>query len=234
MLEKDDFMEELDDIDTDLVKDKVKKIGQYGKKLFVALIVITALAFATVYKIKYEAVSHELEKLQEKLIELQDDTITVTIIEEKLDEIAELATAVFDYSGIITKDNYREFFKTDINIPFTKNEVKITYKGVIKVGYDLDELEYKIDESSKKIYISLPEVKVTDHYMILDELKFEQKNNILNPISVEEINKYLINVEKEELVRAEKEGIYKLAEEKIQGIIENYFAEFDGYKVVFM
>ena len=115
-----------------------------------------------------------------------------------------------------------------------ENEVKITYKGVIKVGYDLDELEYKIDESSKKIYMSLPEVKVTDHYMILDELKFEQKNNILNPISVEEINKYLINVEKEELVRAEKEGIYKLAEKKIQGIIENYFAEFDGYKVVFM
>lgn len=189
-----------------------------------------SLVLAVFYKVRYEVIKKELADLITK----PDDTITVTIIEEKLDEIAELATAVFDYSGIITKDNYREFFKTDINIPFTKNEVKITYKGVIKVGYDLDELEYKIDESSKKIYMSLPEVKVTDHYMILDELKFEQNNNILNPISVEEINKYLINVEKEELVRAEKEGIYKLAEEKIQGIIENYFAEFDGYKVVFM
>ena len=31
MLEKDDFMEELDDIDTNLFKDKVKKISQYGK-----------------------------------------------------------------------------------------------------------------------------------------------------------------------------------------------------------
>ena len=194
------------------------------------LIVMISLVLAVFYKVRYEVIKKELADLITK----PDDTITVTIIEEKLDEIAELATAVFDYSGIITKDNYREFFKTDINIPFTKNEVKITYKGVIKVGYDLDELEYKIDESSKKIYMSLPEVKVTDHYMILDELKFEQNNNILNPISVEEINKYLINVEKEELVRAEKEGIYKLAEEKIQGIIENYFAEFDGYKVVFM
>ena len=230
MLEKDDFMEELDDIDTNLFKDKVKKISQYGKKLLVILIVMISLVLAVFYKVRYEVIKKELADLITK----PDDTITVTIIEEKLDEIAELAAAVFDYSGIITKDNYREFFKTDINIPFTKNEVKITYKGVIKVGYDLDELEYKIDESSKKIYMSLPEVKVTDHYMILDELKFEQKNNILNPISVEEINKYLINVEKEELVRAEKEGIYKLAEEKIQGIIENYFAEFDGYKVVFM
>lgn len=230
MLEKDDFMEELDDIDTNLFKNKVKKISQYGKKLLVILIVMISLVLAVFYKVRYEVIKKELADLITK----PDDTITVTIIEEKLDEIAELATAVFDYSGIITKDNYREFFKTDINIPFTKNEVKITYKGVIKVGYDLDELEYKIDESSKKIYMSLPEVKVTDHYMILDELKFEQKNNILNPISVEEINKYLINVEKEELVRAEKEGIYKLAEEKIQGIIENYFAEFDGYKVVFM
>lgn len=112
--------------------------------------------------------------------------------------------------------------------------MSITYKGVIKVGYDLDELEYKVEESSKKIYMSLPDVKVTDQYMILDELKFEQKNNVLNPISVEQINKYLIDVQKEELVRAEKEGIYKLAEEKVQGIIENYFSEFEGYEVVFL
>lgn len=83
---------------------------------------------------------------------------------------------------------------------FTKNEVSITYKGIIKVGYDLEKFEYKIEESSKKIYMSLPEGQVTDQYMILDELKFEQKNNVLNPISIEEINKYLVDVQKEELV----------------------------------
>ena len=230
MLDHDKYIEEYDEGDNDSIKDKMKKILHYVKLLFVALVIITTLSFAIFYKIRYEVVSKELKKL----LDDENDIITVTVIEEKLDEIAELATAVFDYSGILTKDNYREFFKTDINIPFTKNEVSITYKGIIKVGYDLEDFEYKIEESSKKIYMSLPEVQVTDQYMILDELKFEQKNNVLNPISIEEINKYLVDVQKEELVRAEEEGIYKLAEEKIQGIIENYFSEFEGYEVVFM
>lgn len=231
-MKKENFEEAWEETSTN--ENRTQKIISWIKRVFVILIVIVAVGFGVFYKIKFETIRIEFEKLQEKLLEIENETITVTIIEEKLNQIAELATVAFEYSGILTKNNYREFFKTEINIPFTKNEITVEYKGVIKVGYALDSVEYKFDEESKKIYMSLPEAEVTDHYMIQDELKFEQKNNLLNPISIEEINRYLINIEKEELIRAEKEGIYKKAEERMKGIIENYFAEFENYEVIFM
>lgn len=231
-MKKENFEEAWEETSTN--ENRTQKIISWIKRVFVILIVIVVVGFGVFYKIKFETIRIEFEKLQEKLLEIENETITVTIIEEKLNQIAELATVAFEYSGILTKNNYREFFKTEINIPFTKNEITVEYKGVIKVGYALDSVEYKFDEESKKIYMSLPEAEVTDHYMIQDELKFEQKNNLLNPISIEEINRYLINIEKEELIRAEKEGIYKKAEERMKGIIENYFAEFENYEVIFM
>ena len=231
-MKKENFEEAWEE--TSINENRTQKIISWIKRVFVILIVIVAVGFGVFYKIKFETIRIEFEKLQEKLLEIENETITATIIEEKLNQIAELATVAFEYSGILTKNNYRDFFKTEINIPFTKNEITVEYKGVIKVGYALDSVEYKFDEESKKIYMSLPESEVTDHYMIQDELKFEQKNNLLNPISIEEINRYLINIEKEELIRAEEEGIYKKAEERMKGIIENYFAEFENYEVIFM
>ena len=205
---------------------ELQKIKYWLKIVVVIFIVLVSIGFGIFYKIKFETIKAEFEKLQMQLLDQEEETITIAIIEEKLDEIAELATAIFEYSGVLTKDNYKELFKTEINIPFTKNEIKIQYNGVIKVGYDLEQIDYEIEEKSKKIYMSLPEPSVTDHYMKQDELVFEQKNNILNPISIEQINNYLVSIEKEELLRAEKEGIYKVAEEKIKMIIKNFLSEY--------
>lgn len=205
------------------------------KKIFtilLTLIIVSSLLFGVFYKIRYEEACRLIEDLTDKLI--NKDDVTIVIIEEKLEEISELATASFSYSGLVSKENYRELFKTGVSIPFTKNSIEVSYSGIIKVGYDVEKITSKIDNKEKIVYMTLPEPSVLDNYIILDDMEFRTANNLLNPISLDQVQEYLLEIEKAELERALDQGIYDSAEDRLQKIILSFFAEFDEYTVEFL
>lgn len=217
----------------------MKKIKETGSGLLV-IILIAALGFVGGYW-------YHSQKIEDKADVVVDDTtpdvklpgekeksiVTVDEVRTKLVAIGELST----YSGQYTVKKGRDFFRNvldDIRIPWTTNNVTIECEGIVKVGYDVNEIGVDIDDKSYTIYISLPEATVNDNYVIWDSVICKEDNNPFNPIDFEEYKLLIEKIEEEGLSQSEEQEIYKAAEENIKNIIVNFLSGMDDYQVKFL
>jgi hypothetical protein len=163
----------------------------------------------------------------------QNESINRASLISELKDIDEWSTCEYLYNGYINKEDTKSLF--GINIPLTTNEVEIIYSGKINAGYSVDETlkSLAIDNQNKTIRIKFSEPKVFDNYIKLDDLKIDGDNNILNPIDVGNLNKYFEGVEKDELAKAEKMGLYDKAKSHAQKLIKHIITNTYDYKVVF-
>ena len=165
--------------------------------------------------------------------EREKSIVTVDEVRTKLVAIGELST----YSGQYTVKKGRDFFRNvldDIRIPWTTNNVTFVCEGIVKVGYDVNEIGVDIDDKSYTIYISLPEATVNDNYVIWDSVICKEDNNPFNPIDFEEYKLLIKEIEEEGLSQSEEQEIYKAAEENIKNIIVNFLSGMDNYQVKFL
>ena len=165
--------------------------------------------------------------------EREKSIVTVDEVRTQLVAIGELST----YSGQYTVKKGRDFFRNvldDIRIPWTTNNVTIECEGIVKVGYDVNEIGVDIDDKSYTIYISLPEATVNDNYVIWDSVICKEDNNPFNPIDFEEYKLLIKEIEEEGLSQSEEQEIYKAAEENIKNIIVNFLSGMDDYQVKFL
>ena len=163
--------------------------------------------------------------------EKEKTVVTVDDVKVKLKKIEEFSTYSGEYQVKHTENDSRAILD-DIQIPMTTNTISITCTGVVKVGYDLNNITVKVDED--KIYIALPEPQVNDNYIIWDTVEYSEKNNILNPINFAQYEDMIGTLETEGLKKAEEEKIYEKAEQNIKGVIAVFFEDFEGYEVVYM
>ena len=141
------------------------------------------------------------------------------------------------YSGEYTTTKsaeYTRYFLDNIAVPGTTNTINLECKGIVKVGYDVDEITIKVDNDSQKIYISLPAPKVLDNYVIWDSVKCREENNILNPIDFEQYQGLISEIEDEGLALVEADGIYEDAKANMETIIRNFLSGFEDYEIVFL
>jgi len=156
--------------------------------------------------------------------------VTKDEIDMQLAEIKELST----YSGsyhVTHSEDFSRFLGNSV-IPGTTNVITFECDGVIKVGYNLDNISYKIDED--KIELKLPKPEILDNYVIWDSVICDEKNNILNPINFDEYKVVLETIEQEGMKEAEKKKIYDLAEKNMKLLIKNALSEFSDYSVIFV
>lgn len=165
--------------------------------------------------------------------EVEKRIVTVEEINSKLKEISEFSTYSSEYE--VTKSaDYSRYFLDDIPVPGTTNTVTLKCKGIVKVGYDLTEINPVVDPESIIIYIALPEIKVNDNYIVWDTIECVEDNNILNPIDFEQYKQFALELEELGLMDAESKDIYKNGESYVQELIINFFGCFDGYEVKFI
>ncbi len=189
------------------------------------------ISVISVFAIIAAAVAVVSVNFHSKATETRKIEITDVYISEKLKEISELTTYSFEYTNQKQITNTKELWGWEL--PFTTNEVNITYQGRIKAGYDVNEIKIKADNEAQKIYVALPEAKVFDNYIDLDNLEIEEKNNIFNPVHVDYATDYFDDIQNEELKKAEQSGLYERAEEQAKSLIRSLFSEFPEYTVVF-
>ena len=150
---------------------------------------------------------------------------------EKLQSIGQLVTYSYEYSNVREIKDSKQIFGW--NIPGTTHTIQLKYNGKIKVGYEVADIQVSVDNDTKTIYVTLPEPKITDNYIDMDNLSYAEQNNIFNPISGDEITGELDNIKADALDRAENAGIYELAEGYAKAQISGLFEAFDGYSVKF-
>ena len=207
-----------------------------GLSSIIKIIVIVAIAFGIG---RYIGVSQQSE---EEIVSNTGDAkdwkmpnetkkVTVTVLDVKstLKEISEFSTYESKYEVTYGKDTERRIGK-DIKIPGTTNNITLACEGVVKVGYDVNDIDVDVYENT--IFISLPEkAKINDNYIIWDTVEYNEKNNILNPIEFSQYKDLIDEIEIMGLEQAESRGIYDKAEENFKKIIEGFLAKFDDYKI---
>lgn len=159
--------------------------------------------------------------------------LTEEEVSAQLVEMAELATYCGVYSVSRTEDCKR-YLLEDYAIPGTANTITVRCRGIVKVGYSVEEILPQVDNDSQTIYISLPKPRVLDNYIIWDSVRCQETNNILNPIAFQQYQALIEDLEAAGLKEVEEEGIYAAAQEQVQVIVRNFLGGFDGYEVVFL
>ena len=175
-----------------------------------------------------EAIVQEEEKFHG--IILTDNTVM-----SELKAIAELMTYSHHYAGTATVVDSVQIPYTDVNIWGTQHTIDIMYTGTIKVGYNLKDIQIKVNELRKEIYVMIPQVPtVVDNNIPQENVSVVQDNNPFNPIRANEVNERLAEIKADRLDEAIKDGIYDQAETHLRQVIVETLAQLHtDYKVVF-
>lgn len=125
---------------------------------------------------------------------------------EKAIQISQLSTAEFVYNGIAEKyeDNNKE-----------KVECYISYNANVKVGIEMEDVKFHIDEEAKTVTPVLPEVTVNIAALDEKSIGYIPKNP---DIALKEV----IAICKEDAIKEanQSRSLYEAAEENLRAVIE--------------
>lgn len=173
-----------------------------------------------------------LEKSLEDALR-QQDTVAITNVrvKDRLVQIGDLSTASYEYENSRTIKDTRNIFGW--SVPGTTSTVTLNYCGVVKIGYDVAQIQVRTDTDKQLILVALPEPSVKDNYIKLDGLACTSSNNLLNPIRVDDIPMFFEESKSEALLGAQEHNIFNVAEERMKELVIEFLAVFPDYIVVF-
>lgn len=161
-----------------------------------------------------------------------------TALTEKVSEIAELSVLDFKYSNATSTTDSRSIdtLKKEVNIPFTKKTIVMTYSGEIRIGVDADKITVKpvkgADGAVEQVVIGLPPLKITSNDIDRDTIEFPlEKNNILNSIKTEDYASLEEDGKKEMAEAVSKNGAMDRAKEELKATITGYLTAMYGDEV---
>lgn len=221
-------------------------MANYMKKIlgFIQCILTLLVLLALAFGVGYYKGGNKIEK-NEAVVEKNNDkfdfrlpwekerrTITVEEVESKLEKIGELSTYSGEYTCTLGKEEIR-YWMDKIPVLGTKNYIEITCNGIVKVGYNMNDIVAKVDDDT--IYISIPEAQINDNYVIWDSVICKESNNVLNPIEFSQYQELVQEIEAMGLADVTSKDIYRSAEDNLKNVINNFLSGFDDdYTIVYM
>ena len=202
-------------------------------KVWLVFLLLGAVLGAFLYARIYPMFAPQQEQSQHTV-----QTLSPSVVFSRVREEGELVSASQDYS-IVDKvtDSNRDFLDL-FNVPFTKNSFWYRYNGTIKAGVDLSTAELKQDENDpSQLHVTLDQPHIISNTPDMDKSGvLEEKNNIFNPISVEDSDAF----RRQCVERSEEEaidgGLLDEAKENAESQLTKIFNaafEKDAYKLDF-
>ncbi len=150
----------------------------------------------------------------------KDNVITSSQLEKAID-ISELSTAEFVYNGVAEK--YKENKPEEV-------ECHIAYNANVKVGIQMEDVKFEIDNEKKTVKPILPDITVNIVTVDEEEISYIPKNP---DISLKEV----ITLCKEDAMNEANtsDKLYQTAEENLRAVIEALLSpilDADGYSIV--
>lgn len=152
------------------------------------------------------------------------------------EDIGELATQSATCTSVRVEGKDKKLF--GMTIPFTQTKYIYTYNSVVKAGIDFSKVKVT-DRSgtSKKIYVEIPKVKVLSTTIDYDSFKvYHEEESIFSPISMEEHNASMKELEKTARKDAIANGLldnaYDNAKKMLQAFLEQSY-DSKRYTIVF-
>lgn len=143
------------------------------------------------------------------------------------ENIGELATQV----AYCTEVNVTEASQNlwGIEIPFTQSKIIYSYDVEVKAGLDFKDITWSVDETNSIIRVNLPEIRILDSSIILDSFQlYHEDESIFRPITLEENNEALKQLELNAENTAVSNGLLENARLNAETILTGFFAnEYD-------
>ena len=151
---------------------------------------------------------------------------TVTVIQEKLSEMAELNTASYVSTSVLNKSDFKQILKKDVW--FTKRTLIISYDSTVKAGIkDLTQAE--VTQKEDKVLVTLPEVEITGVEIDNDSFqRYDESDNAFNPVTSDYINEAQQDLKDSIEERAIEKGLLDLAETNAEKILKELLESPDG------
>ena len=152
--------------------------------------------------------------------------ITSEFIEHQIHEISELATLHHQYRKMAS---YQDVAKLVESLPawrFNKSvkEFVLIYKGDVKLGYDMKDIQIFVDKITKTITITLPDPKILSHSIDFESIDVVmEKAGWFNSIKFEDFKKVFV-YEQRKYEQENYDELKKRAREQAQRIIYLYLS----------
>lgn len=185
-------------------------------KNVVAKIISVVLILVLLVGGGYYAIKHFANKTSD-IVKDEENINIVEILEERLEATAELNTA--DYICTYVQEYKDQKKIKNWKIPLTVKTFTLSYEGTVKAGIK-DLTKTQIEEKGNNIIVKLPKIEITGHEIDKDTLKiYDESHNILNQISVENVNDAQKDLEEEMVKRAEECGLLDNARKNAETVI---------------
>ena len=213
-----------------LLKKKIIGISVIAIIVCVSLVVCLCAAWVSGKKsaaAELADMQAELDERDRKIEELQNTPAVVEsitpeiVIDEIYSEIAnigELASSEYIFTYAARYSHTRE----DVPIikGWTEKTFTLRWNGVIKAGIDLSNVELKVSEEEKKIFVVLPAAKVLSYSIDYDNIEvLDEKDGLFNRVTIEDQNSFYASTQEEIVERAINNGLLEKAQANAEAVI---------------
>ena len=165
-----------------------------------------------------------------------EKVITADIVEDGLRDMGVLITGEYYFTEVMSYQSVKHFMKTDLELPFTESSYLATYDGVVLAGVDLSLATVEKDDEAKKVTVHLPAAGIRS--IDIDPNSFtlhSEKVWMGNPLSVEDFNNSLVELEETAREKAVERGLLERADEAARSVISQFIGGLlDGYTLEFV
>lgn len=183
---------------------------------------------------KDQEYAEKIAELENKIKELTDNPIVIepitpeidlVIIDTKLQSIGELATMEYLY----TDSNRFSDAKKFLGLTVAKKSFIVKWDGVIKAGFNVDEITTAIDTQAKCITVYLPDPHILSHEILQDSVEtLDEDRGLFYPIKVDDVNTLYAAGKDAMEKRAKENGIFLKAIDNAKEIITNIITSSPG------
>ncbi len=174
------------------------------------------------------------EKEVEKIVTVEKE-ISSAILTDGVRELGLLVTDEYYFTEVVSYSSIKKFWKIDLGI--TESSYLASYDGVVRAGVDLAAASVEKDEESRRIVVTLPAAEITD--VDIDPESFQlysEKAGLGNPISAEDFNNSLVELEATAREKALARGVLERADENARALVRNVvgaLCDLNEYTLVF-
>lgn len=159
--------------------------------------------------------------------------ITTDILEEQLHDMGLLVTEEYFFNEVTTFESS----KTYAWIINAKSKLIMGYEGTLQAGIDFTAVSATVDDGKKLISVTLPKASITSCSLDFDSFEVYQEDvSRWNPITAEDYNGSLKELEERATQRALDRGILKNAQNNAENLITIFIGgliDLSEYKLEF-
>ena len=172
------------------------------------------------------------EKEVERVVEVEKE-ITAEILTDGLRDMGLLVTEEYAFTEVVSFSSIKKIFNVEVGI--TESSYLAGYDGIVTAGIDFSSVQVEKDEPAGRITVTLPAAQITG--VDIDPESFvlyAEKIRPWNPISAEDFNASLVELEAKAREKALERGVLTRADANARQIVCNFITGLvgsEGYSI---